>query len=252
MSKWNSDLYLKFAAERTQPALDLANRIRDFRPKKAADIGCGPGNSTVILKHLFPDADLTGIDSSENMIEKARTSYPDLSFQLGDARSIESGCDLLFSNACLQWVPDHAVLIPGLMQKLNPGGVLAVQIPMNQKEPLYQIIAETAEETKWGFSYVQLETNETLKPEEYYDILSDCSSEFHVWETIYCHSLPDHQALVDWVKGTRLRPYLNALSPEQAALFEKEIAARAAKVYPVQKDGKVLLHFRRFFFTAVK
>lgn len=250
MADWNSEIYLRFKKERTQPAIDLVNRVRTYSPNKIADIGCGPGNSTAVLKNVFPNTDILGIDSSKNMIEKAKVEHADISFSLCDVHGLGGGYDLLFSNACLQWIPNHKTLLPELMGKLNDGGVLAVQFPMNRKEPLYQIIEEVSADSKWGLENTYFETNGTLQPDEYYDVLSACSSNFQIWETVYCHALPSHQALVDWVKGTRLRPTLNALSEEKEFAFEKEILRRTKEVYQVQKNGCVLLHFRRFFFVA--
>lgn len=253
MTDWNAVQYLKFENQRTQPAIDLANRIRACSPATALDIGCGPGNSTNILAQVFPRARITGIDSSPDMIEKASAKYPQLAFRLCDVNALEGRYDLLFSNACLQWVPDHARLLPRLMKEnLNEGGVLAVQVPMNGAEPLFRAIRETASNPKWGFSEKKQGTNGTLTPEEYFDILTACSSAFQIWETTYYHNLPDHRALLEWVKGTRLRPYLAQLNSEQGAAFEAEILEKAKVLYPVTASGEVLLRFRRFFFTAVR
>ena len=252
MSDWDSELYLKFKRQRTQPAIDLAQRVRPFAPRRIADLGCGPGNSTAVLRSFFADADITGVDNSQNMIEKATAEHPDLSFRLCDVHALDGGYDLLFSNACLQWIPNHRALLPELMGKLNAGGALAVQIPINGDEPLYRIIAETTAEEKWGFRSVKLEANETLTPEEYLNILSSCSRDFDLWETVYYHALPSHQALLDWVKGTRLRPYLDALNAEKAAAFEREILERTRRAYSVMADGSVILRFRRLFFVAEK
>lgn len=252
MTSWNPSQYLKFKNQRTQPAVDLAMRTLKYNPKTVIDIGCGPGNSTFVLKELFPNADITGIDSSPKMISKAQKEYPDIKFEIGDAKAINGKYDLIFSNACLQWIPNHCTLIPSLMDKLNTGGILAVQIPMNSDEPLFHIIRDVASEEKWDFSEMKLQPNETLTPPEYYSILSDCSSEFDMWETKYYHTLPNHQALVDWVKGTRLRPYLDCLSAEKGAEFENEIVKRSKALYPLTDNGNVVLGFRRFFFTALK
>ncbi|MDD4509633.1 MAG: trans-aconitate methyltransferase, partial [Oscillospiraceae bacterium] len=151
-----------------------------------------------------------------------------------------------------QWIPDHDALLLELTGKLNEGGVLAVQFPMNGDEPLYRIISEVAAEPRWKLGDTYFETNEALEPDAYFDILSGCASSYQIWETTYRHVLPSHQALVDWVKGTRLRPYLAALDGETAAEFEREIVKRAAAAYPVRKTGEVVLGFRRFFFTAMK
>lgn len=251
MADWNSAQYLKFKNERTQPAVDLAARIKT-NPKTAADIGCGPGNSTQVLKNAFPGAKILGIDSSPNMIEKAKKEHPDIDFMLCDVHDIKGNYDLIFSNACLQWIPDHEKLIPALMNSLNEGGVLAVQVPMNGEEPLFRLIKEAAAEPEWNLSKVRVQPNEILTPPEYYDILSSCASSFDIWETKYYHSLSDHRALVEWVKSTRLRPYLDALGDEKAALFEEEIVRRSKDIYPVMANGTVVLGFRRLFFTAVK
>ena len=252
MSNWNSSQYLKFKKQRTQPAIDLARRIADRCPKTIVDIGCGPGNSTLVLKELFPHADILGIDPSSNMIEKAKKDHPDIAFRLCDAMALEGKYDLLFSNACLQWIPNHDILLPALMEKVKSGGVLAVQIPRNGEEPLFQLINEVAAEPRWGLRDITPPPNETLTPAEYFDILAGCSSSFDLWETKYYHQLDDHKALIEWVKGSRLRPYLAFLGEKLGAEFENELAERAKKIYPLQKSGGVILGFRRFFFTAEK
>ena len=155
MADWNSAQYLKFKNERTQPAVDLAMRIKN-NPKTIVDIGCGPGNSTKVLRDIFTDANILGIDNSPNMIEKAKSEHSDIDFDLCDALSLDGKYDLLFSNACLQWIPNHDTLIPSLMEKLNDGGILAVQVPMNGEEPLFRLIREVANESKWELSGVKL------------------------------------------------------------------------------------------------
>ncbi|MCD7770809.1 MAG: methyltransferase domain-containing protein [Oscillospiraceae bacterium] len=248
MFNWNSDQYLKFKDQRTQPAIDLVKRVSGNNPQTILDIGCGPGNSTAVLKSIFPNALIKGIDTSQDMIDKARKTYPDIDFNLGDAREITENYDLLFSNACLQWIPNHKELIPFLMNKLNDSGTLAVQIPMNREEPLFRIIREVVSDMKLN----SLERQYSLKPDEYYEILSGCSSSFQLWETVYYHDMPNHEALLEWVKGTHIRPYLALLSEEDGLHFENEILDRVRKIYPVMSDGKVILRFRRFFFTAAK
>lgn len=253
MSEWNSAQYLKFKNQRTKPAIDLAMRVAGLcDPKTIVDIGCGPGNSTAVLRTFFPGAEVFGIDNSPDMIKKAKEENPELSFRLCDASALEGKYDLLFSNACLQWIPHHEVLIPALMDRLNDGGVLAVQIPMNGEEPLFRLIKEVAADPKWGIDETGLQYNQVLSPHEYFDILSDCASFFDIWEVQYYHHLADHNALVEWVKGTRLRPYLAFLGEERGADFVNEITEKAKATYSVRKNGGVILGFRRFFFTAKK
>ena len=215
-------------------------------------MGCGPGNSTAVLRHTFPEARLLGVDLSPEMVERAARRYPEIAFRVGDAASLTGQYDLIFSNACLQWVPQHETLIPGLMERLTPGGILAVQMPMNDDEPFYRIIREVTEDAKWGFRGVELETNATCTPTEYFDLLSGCASSFDMWECKYYHRLPDHRALIEWVRGTRLRPYLARLDEAGRAALESELLARAAEAYPLTRSGEVLFGFRRFFFTATR
>ncbi len=146
MTDWNSEQYLKFKNERTQPAMDLVNRINIDSPKKIIDIGCGPGNSTQILAQRFHNAYIVGVDNSLNMIETARRDYPNLDFKTCDASkdlsTLDNNFDIVFSNACIQWIPDHSQLLENMMGLLKPGGILAVQTPMNYNEPIHKIIGE--------------------------------------------------------------------------------------------------------------
>lgn len=253
MAKWNSEQYLKFKNQRTQPAIDLVKRITVHNPKSIIDIGCGPGNSTAVLKGMFPQAHIMGVDNSENMIETAEKSYPDMKFQVCDVVKEMDNLntyDIIFSNACLQWIPNHKEFIPRLFNKLNNNGILVVQIPMNDQEKLFRIMNEIIAEPNWGFSSMKVETNETLQPEEYFDILSSLTDDFDIWETVYYHNMPSVEAMVEWVKGTRLRPYLNALDEEKSEMLLNEIIERASKVYAIQKNGEIIFKFRRFFFIA--
>ncbi len=252
MSDWNSLQYKKFITQRSQPAKDLAMRLSAIAPKTVVDIGCGPGNSTKILRDIFPQASILGIDSSPNMIEKAKEDNPELDFAVCDALFLDGKFDIIFSNACFHWIPDHKAFLPTLMGKLNAGGVLAVQMPYNNAEPLYRIINETVADSKWEFDTAKLENNVTLNPKEYYEILSTCSSSFDIWETRYYHSMPDCHALVEWVKSAKLRPYLNCLDEKKSKELEAEILAKAEKEYPVMSDGNIIFGFNRLFFTAIK
>lgn len=242
----------KFQSQRTQPAYDLARRLSKYAPNSIVDLGCGPGNSTAVLKSIFPNAHIIGVDQSESMIQKAKKSHPDIDFRLDDLRRLQGKYDLIFSNACLQWVPDHRTLLPHLMDHLNRGGVLAVQLPMNEKEPLYRLIGETAARLPFDFSKAYFETNDTLTPQEYYEILSAHANRFDLWETVYYHELPSHDEMISWVRGTRLRPYLDCLNQTERRTFEKELLSRIRESYPIMNNGNVILKFRRFFFLAIQ
>lgn len=252
MSDWNPEKYLQFKKQRTQPAIDLAKRIDTTGIRSIIDIGCGPGNSTAVLSEIFHGAALKGIDVSESMLQAAREKHPELTFALGSATELAESADLLFSNACLQWIPGHETLIPYLMEHVNEGGCLAVQVPRNQEEPLFRLIRELAAEPKWNLQDVYFEHNDVLTPEAYFDILSPRAKEFDIWETVYHHAMPSHEDMIDWVRSARLRPYLDALSPDDRPAFEAELLERTKEIYPYTTSGEVILKFRRLFFIARK
>lgn len=249
---WDPSLYLGFRKERSQPAVDLVNRLRDLRPERIVDLGCGPGNSTAVLAATFPEAEVLGIDASPEMVDTATDAHPELRFEVMDARDIPDGWDLIFSNACLQWLPDHRHLIPSLMSRLDDCGTLAVQMPVNEDEPLIRICDSVASDGCWHYRCGKPSRETHLTVEEYYSVLEGCASSFDVWETRYLHPLPGHRALLDWVRGTRIRPYTDALTDAEAELFEGRVLAEAEKAYPVMPDGNVLLGYRRLFFTATR
>lgn len=256
MADWNSVQYLKFAKERTQPAIDLANKIPLEDPQMAIDIGCGPGNSTRVLADRFPHARVMGVDNSPNMIGKAKKMQTDLEFRLFDASkdfdTMDQTFDIVFSNACIQWVPDHPVLLRNMMGLLREGGVLAVQVPMNFQEPVHRILEELSTSEKWKSHFSHVRTFYTLEQREYFDLLAEISSDFSIWETIYCHRMPSHESIIEWYKSTGLRPYLAALSERDATEFERDVYHEVVKAYPKQKNGEIIFRFPRFFFTAVK
>lgn len=256
MSDWNPELYLKFKKERTQPSLDLAARL-DGSPAKVLDVGCGPGNSTQVVADRFPGAKVIGIDFSPNMVEAARKEHPALEFMQcdvsGPMEELPHDFDLVFSNACLQWVPDHPVLLPRLMGLLKPGGTLAVQIPMNFKEPIHRIIQRTVELPQWRERIPYHREFYTLKQEEYFEILAKIASDFTLWETVYLHRMPSHQAIMDWYSSTGLKPYLDAAVDQEARQgFYDEVFRQVKEAYPVQENGEVIFRFPRFFFLARK
>lgn len=256
MFRWNSIQYEKFIRERTQPAIDLANRIQIQNPKNAIDIGCGPGNSTNILHEKFVNARITGVDNSQEMINRAKVNYPDLDFLFFDATKdfgkLGTKYDIVFSNACIQWIPNHRMLIENMSNILNDDGVLAIQTPMNYQEPIHLIIEELIASRKWKAKFPDPRIFYNLTPEEYFDLLSKTFSDFTTWETIYHHRMPSHESIVEWYKGTGLWPYLSVLDEIDALAFEQEVFNEVVKAYPKQENGEIIFRFPRFFFTAVK
>jgi trans-aconitate 2-methyltransferase len=256
MTDWNPKQYLKFRNERTQPSIDLVARIMINAPKTIIDIGCGPGNSTQILYGKWPNADIVGLDSSQKMIEKARQDYPGQKWVVGDAAALDTDqkYDIVFSNATLQWVPDHHSLMPRLFNVLNKTGVLAVQVPANNESPLHKVLLSVAQDRKWKRYTSSCEKLLTYhNVEYYYNVLISLTENFDVWETTYHHVLESHEALLEWYRSTGMKPFLERLPDDVArAEFEKEILMQCKSFYPIQTDGKILYPFRRLFFTAKK
>lgn len=254
MPVWDADQYLKFQRERTQPAIDLAARVRLEAPQRIVDVGCGPGNSTAVLAKRWPNTELSGLDSSAEMLETARESQPGVHWFQADISSWEpeTKYDLLFSNAVLQWVPNHESIFPRLMSFLDPGGALAVQLPMHYDSPLHYLVKEVSELPEW--SEQTAEARQALGSESrsfYYDLLAPLSAELEIWETEYIHVMESVGAILEWFRGTGLRPYLEALPDDrERARFETELLERYTAAYPLQANGKVLFPFRRLFIVA--
>ena len=256
MSDWNSTQYLKFKKERTQPSVDLANRIDLDNPKRIIDIGCGPGNSTSVLKKRFPHADIIGADFSPNMIEKARKDHPDMDFILFDATKdfdkLQGKFDIVFSNACIQWIPNHKSLLKNMMNILNPGGVLAIQVPNQAEMPINSIVGRVIKTAKWDGKFQNERKFNNLTEEEYFDLLSNISADFSMWKTIYFHRLPSQESIIEWYRSTGLKPYLEVLDDTEKKEFEQDILVQVKKEYPLQKNGEVIFRFNRLFFMVVK
>lgn len=253
MADWNSAQYLKFKAQRTQPALDLASRI-DINPLEIIDIGCGPGNSTRVVKNRFPNARAVGADASENMLETARRDNPDCEFIRldagGDLSEFSGKFDLVFSNACIQWIPEHEVLLPKLFSMLKSGGELAVQVPVNFDEPIHQIIGRVSSSEKWREKLNLPQLFYTLTESEYFDILSDLTDDFEMWKTVYFHRMPSIDSIIEWYKSTGLKPYLEVLSDAEKTEFTNDVIRELEKAYPAQKNGEIIFRFPRLFFIA--
>ena len=250
---WDPLQYLRFGDERLRPALDILARVPLTAPARIVDLGCGPGNVSTILKQRFPGAAVTGLDGSAAMLEKARKAAPDCSFVQGDFFTWvpTEKPDLIYSNAALHWVDQHATLFPRLLSLLTPGGVLAIQMPAMHREPLRTLPLTIGTTGPWAEALRGVTSApDPLEPGAYWDILRPRVADLDLWETTYMHALKGENAVGEWAQGSSLRPFLDALPTELRAPFRAAYDAEANKVYPRRADGITLLPFRRLFIVA--
>ncbi|MGA2738648.1 MAG: methyltransferase domain-containing protein [Bryobacteraceae bacterium] len=261
MSSWNPSQYLKFAEERTQPCRDLAARVSVANVRRVIDLGCGPGNSTAVLRDRWPDAEFTGLDSSAEMIERARREHSgqhwiavDISeWAAGNHGARDGQFDVVFSNAALQWVEDHATLYPQLLSRVAPGGALAIQIPGNIDALPHRLMREVAATPAWSGWFPSGKVREWHNHEMdfYYDVLAPSAARLDLWATEYLHILPDAAAIVEWYRSTGLRPFLAALETDaDRERFAADYLAALRPHYPPRAAGGVLFPFRRIFLIA--
>jgi len=256
---WDANLYLKFADARMRPALDLMGRLdpaNAARPGHAIyDLGCGAGNISRVLAERFPGAPVVGIDSSEQMLAKAReqTADPRVSFARGDLAHFEPGAppSILYSNAAYQWLPGHIDMFPGLMKLLPSGGQLAIQMPRNHEAPSHALMREAANAGPWASKLAGIGGIARVEePSRYFDVLKPLSSDLEVWETIYQQVLTGKDPVAQYTSSTGLRPFLEALAEPERAQFYEAYARLIAEAYPTRADGITLFPFRRLFIVA--
>jgi trans-aconitate 2-methyltransferase len=252
---WDAEHYLRFSDARTLPAVDLLSRIGVDRARRVVDLGCGPGNSTVPLKARWPDAAITGVDSSEELLAAGRRDHPGINFVAGDIATwtATEPVDVVFANASLQWVGDHEWLMPRLFEQVAPGGVLAVQMPRNHDFATHRLMRQVAAEGEWRKQLAGAREPSPVKsPEFYYDLLAPHAASSTVWETNYIQTMDGVEAIIAWLHGTGLRPFLARLTETERPVFLERYAALLAAEYPPQADGKILLPYPRLFFIASK
>jgi trans-aconitate 2-methyltransferase len=250
VSDWSAQQYLKFEDERTRPARDLLAQVPLAEVRRAIDLGCGPGNSTELLVQRYSGARIGGIDSSEDMLRQARARLPQCDFVEGDLANWapDEPVDLVFANAAYQWVGDHLSAMRRVVAKLPSGGVLAVQMPDNTREPSHVAMEAVAER----FGIAEGARADLPAPEAYYDALKPLAKRVEIWHTIYNHPLAGAEAIAEWFRGSALRPFLNVLDTGRANAFVAAYVEEITPHYPACADGKVLLRFPRLFIVAIR
>lgn len=252
---WSAQQYSMFEQQRTRPVRDLVAAIPLAEVHTAVDLGCGPGNSTEVLAERFPQARIIGVDSSDDMLVSARERLPRFDFQLADigAWSPTEKFEVILANASLQWLPDHATLYPHLVDQLTPGGTLAVQTPDNLDEPAHRLAREVAAQGPWAAKIGAFKHNDRHPASFYYELLSKHCATVDVWRTTYYHPLAGgHPAVVEWFKGSGLRPFLAPLDEAERGAFLDAYLQRISQAYPALADGTVLLPFPRLFIIATR
>ena len=253
--KWDPAQYLRFADERGRPFQDLMSRVGSTEPLYVVDLGCGPGNLTVGLADRWPDAEVEGVDSSAEMIDRAQQEHAGARarFSLGDVRDWAPSrpVDVLTCNATLQWVPGHLDLLGRLVGFLAPGGWFAFQVPGNFGEPTHTELAAVRTSPRWRpvLAGLDLPQPAVEEPVDYVRRMAELGCAVDAWETTYLQVLPGPDAVLEWMKGTGLRPVLSALDEEQQAEFVAEYAERLRAAYPQESFGTVL-PYRRIFVVA--
>ena len=246
---WDAAQYLRFGGERSRPFFDLIAQVAAESPRYVADLGCGPGNLTAVLARRWPDAEVVGVDSSPEMIDAAGKENRGISFTLGDVRDWQPDRppDVIVCNAVLQWVPDHHDLLVRWAGLLAPDGWLAFQLPGNFDQPSQAIIRDMAESRRWRELLREAELNRQAgDPAEYAELLARPGYEVDAWETSYLHILHGENPVLDWAKGTALRPVLAVLDAEHADAFLDEYGQRLRQAYDHRSFG-TLFPFRRVF-----
>ena len=247
--RWDPDQYARYAGERGRPFLDLLARVGAAAPRRVVDLGCGPGTLTALLKQRWPAAVIEGIDSSPEMIAKAE-SIDGIDFRVQDVASwtMPADADVVISNATLQWVPGHRELLSTWAAELPQAGWLAFQVPGNFDSPSHTLMRSLAAEDRWAplLNGVLHHHEAVSSPAEYAALLLDAGLSVDVWETTYLHLLPGSDPVLDWLRGTGLRPVLAVLNAADARAFTTEFAERLRVAYPATAHGTPM-PYRRIF-----
>lgn len=256
--KWDPAKYVQFGDYRDRPYFDLTARIHADSPGQVIDLGCGPGNLTATLAERWPLARVTGLDSSAEMLAQAAghaERLPNLSFGEADIAGWmpAADTDVVVTNAALQWVPGHRVMLARWLAALRPGAWFALQVPGNFNSPSHTLMRGLAESAAWAGRLAGVLRHDDVvgEPDDYLAIMLDAGCDADAWETTYFQLLPGADPVLEWVRGTGLRPVLAALSAADARAFEAEYSALLAEAYPAGPHGTVF-PFRRIFAVARK
>ena len=255
---WDPGKYVQFGDYRDRPFFDLTARIAADSPRQVVDLGCGPGNLTATLAERWPEARILGLDSSPEMLRRAAAQaegHPGLAFDAADIKDWmpDPKCDVVVSNAALQWVPGHLELLPGWLDALPPGAWFALQVPGNFGAASHTLMRELAASPEWAerLEGVLRHDDAVGEPADYLAVMLDAGWTADAWETSYQQLLSGPDPVLEWVRGTGLRPVLAALSREDAARFEEQYAATLREAYPANRHGTVF-PFRRIFAVGHK
>ncbi|MBX5480651.1 MAG: methyltransferase domain-containing protein [Myxococcaceae bacterium] len=249
---WNPGQYSKFARQRLQPGLDLIARLPEIAAERVVDLGCGTGELTELLASRFPSAEVLGVDSSEEMLARARQQPGARArYERGDIATWAplERVQVLFSNAAYQWLPSHAELFTRLLSFVEDAGVFAAQMPRNFDAPSHAVMRELAMSSRFK-GRIELRHEPVLSPQAYYDVLAAHAREVEIWETEYLHVLEGEDPVFEWTRGTALLPVYAALEGEALEAFLTEYKQRLRAAYPRRPDGRTLFPFRRIFMLA--
>lgn len=255
MPTWDPDIYNRYQSYRDRPALDLLLQLPSgLEPKEIWDLGCGTGEHAALLARRHPEARVHGLDSSLDMLAKARARTEAVDWVLGDVAGFapDAAPDLIFTSSTLHWLPDHERLFPALAGKLARGGVFACQIPAAHETRHHEILRRVAMSGPWAG---RLATAGVIAPTasfaEYYEWLAPVCGEIDIWATTYLHVLQGDNPVVDWMRGTALRPYLDALAEgADRDGFMAAFSQAIAEAFPAREDGLTLFPFPRLFMIA--
>ena len=250
---WDPTQYLKFAGERLRPALDLLARIPSRAPDSVVDLGCGTGNLAPLFMQRWPQAKLTGVDSSPEMLVKARADHPHANFVEADVATWSPArqVDVVYSNAALHWIGNHDAVIPGLLSAVKAGGWLAIQMPRNFSAPSHTCLNDAIEQGPWRAKLEpHLRRQPVADPRHYWRLLHAKCATLEIWETEYLHVLTGADPVAEYIKGSWLRQFLARLQEPARSAFENDYRKRVKAAYPAEAGGRTLFAFRRLFIVA--